>query len=58
MINFTDFILPAIVTIIIIYKIIKAIPKLKLPLVADIIAHGIIIVPEPQNWKCINKSYS
>ena len=43
---------------IIIYKIINATPKLKLPLVADIIAHGIIIVPEPKYWQCIYKCNS
>ena len=46
------------VTRTIIYKTIKAIPKLKLPLVADIIAQGIMIVPEPKNWQCIYKSNS
>jgi len=43
------------VTSVITYNIINAIPKLKLPLVADIIAQGIIIVPEPKYWQCIYK---
>ena len=44
-------------TDIIINKTIIAIPKVISPFKAQMMAQGIITVPEPKYWKCIYKSY-
>ena len=43
---------------IMVYNIIKAIPKLKFPFILENSAQGRKIVPEPKYWKCIYKPYS
>ena len=42
---------------IIAYITIIAIPRLRSPFRASIIAHGTITVPEPKYWQCIYKAY-
>lgn len=40
------------------YSTNSAIPNFKSPLIADIIAQGIITVPEPKYWKRVDKANS